>query len=185
VSPQQATADVIDLRDFVERQDVSPTDKLRRIARDLEALRVLNSATSLAQVATGDAMGAISTMLDEQIAPAVIRLENAVGKEPNPKALERASSLDLSPEEVARAELGTGLHRRISDVQVKLGGLDRKLAVAGFATASAAAVLPAIFAALPGAAQVASGVVLALVTGLAGVWAARKKAPAALPPKEG
>lgn len=177
-----ATADVLSLRDFVERRDVSDADKMRRIARDVEALRVLSSTTTQAQRVGGDALAA----LVETVVPAIIGIENAIGEVPDPKALSHASSTDLSPEAIRKAALGTGLRREVAEIRVGLASLDRKLAVAGLATAAGATVFPAIFAALPGTAQVASGVVLALVTALGGLWVARsKKAPPALPPKEG
>lgn len=178
-------ASVTKLANYVRRLDVSHHDKLVAIAKDVDALEVLARTNAEAQRAAGDAVAVIAEAVDTTIAPAIIRLENAIGEQPDPRALAHASSLDLSPDAIAKAALGSGLRRDVAEVRISLASLDRKLAVAGFATAAGATVLPAIFAALPGTAQVASGVVLALVAALGGVWASRKKAPPALPPKEG
>lgn len=174
MSPAPAT--VTSLRDYVRSH--APTDeKLVRIADEATAANVLGR----------DNAARITAVVEEQGDQAAVlqRIESAIGTSPDPSALSHASQTDLSPEAIRQAALGTGLHRRVSEVQVQVGSLDRKLAAAGFGVAAASTILPAIFAALPGTAQVASGVVLALVAALGGIWAARPKKLPALPPKEG
>jgi hypothetical protein len=60
-------------------------------------------------------------------------LAEVVGKAPDLAALAHASHTDLTPEHIARldseAKLGTGLHKRISELSIQLGRIDRRALV--------------------------------------------------------
>lgn len=81
---------------------------------------------------------AIKEVADEQgdMATTLVNLDIAVGRPPNPEALARASSVDLSPAALAAAELGTGLYRRDAEREVREKQRERAIAKAAASGAS-------------------------------------------------
>lgn len=101
-------------------------------ARDLAA--AAKSEASQAKAVAGRTAVAVERVEDEltavrdelgEMAEHVIEVELAIGKAPDPAAIAHASSVDLSPAEVAKldkaAKLGTGLHRRVSEIEIRTG----------------------------------------------------------------
>jgi hypothetical protein len=103
---------------------------LGRRHRDLQDLagRVLTGVEDI--VARDDRrdeqLGAIAAELSATRA-AVASLAGAVGVPGDPAALARASSHDLTAEQIDSAELGTGLHRQVAELRVVDGRQDRRL----------------------------------------------------------
>jgi hypothetical protein len=126
VNPQQATADVIPLAEFIARRDVPIEEKLRRIARDLEALRILQSSTTEAQVATGAAMASVVDALADHT-ERLERIERgvleaiAIGQRAEASAREaQASDVDLTEtvrrEQAARAAQAEELRALVAPI---------------------------------------------------------------------
>lgn len=66
----------------------------------------------------------------------------AIGTAPNPAALMRASSTDLSPDAVAKLELGTGLRRQVAELHVNdMQALLRAASAAGKSAGTRGAVI--------------------------------------------
>lgn len=112
-----------------EKTDTAITDVRALGVRVSSAIAVAAEARSAAQgaaLAAGEARDAACGLsLDlADVSAAVVETQISVGREPDPALLARATSNDLSPKEVAAldaaAKFGTGLHRRISLLEIKV-----------------------------------------------------------------
>lgn len=125
--------------------------RLRRVERrQRRSVRVqLGTARAVRRCEAG--VREVSDELGE-VSAAVVDTQIAVGKAPDPETLARASSVDLSPAEVAKldkaAKLGTGLHRRISEIEIRTARKAALGAAIGTGVVQAAIHLPDIIAAI-------------------------------------
>jgi hypothetical protein len=127
----------------------------------LTTARAAKSEASQARAIAARVETAIEEMADElhetrdeqgELSLAVVDTQLAIGKPPDPEALARASSVDLSPAEVAKldkaAKLGTGLHRRVSEIEIRVSRKAALAAVVGTLVPQAVIHLPDIIAAI-------------------------------------
>ena len=129
-------------------------------------------AAAKAQASAAAAATQSSRVANEiaDLGSAVIRLESSVGLPPaDPEKLARASQHDMTPEQIAALETGTGLHGRMGRVELRQTQSERRLGKAGLAAVGIGALaqqLPTLLDSLGQAAGPASMGLVVIALGI-------------------